>query len=341
MDGTTTLDARSLPLVFAGFWRRLGAAAIDAIVLGILGWILGAMFYDSLVALGAEGRLIGLPIALLYFAVGNSGRAGGTLGKHAMDIRVVTRDGDGISLPRALWRAAIFLVPLYLNNLDFSFLMLPPLALTILLTIDVFMVFGVSGATTYLYLANWQTRQVVHDLAAGTFVVRGAGGGIDRHINPVHLVVIGLFWFATLAAMPLTAHYLGPDWQPHGTIFGVDMDALRKIQTAIEADPEVQTASVIVNTTRVAMLSGARSTTTALTITVIHRGRIDDAESFANKIAQRVLTLYPDALGRDRLVVVVRYGFDIGIASNWSGHGYDFTVAEWRARLRLPPLHSA
>ncbi|HEX3653564.1 MAG TPA: RDD family protein [Rhizomicrobium sp.] len=108
---------------FAGFWRRLGALLIDSIILGVAGWIIATVFYEKLIEYGPNGRIIGLPIALLYFAFLNSGLAGGgTPGKRVLGIRVVTRDGGTIAIWRSLGRAFVLEVPFAANGMDFSFL---------------------------------------------------------------------------------------------------------------------------------------------------------------------------------------------------------------------------
>ena len=116
-------SADAAPPQLAGFWRRLFAAILDTLILGIAGWIIGNSLYDQVISLGQYGRGIGFPIAFLYFALLNSTiGAGGSLGKKALGIRVVNRAGQSISLARSLWRTAIYLIPFYLNGLDLSFL---------------------------------------------------------------------------------------------------------------------------------------------------------------------------------------------------------------------------
>ena len=174
------------PARIAGFWRRLAAALVDALVLGIVGFAIGTLFTDQLVALGPYGRAVGFPIALLYFGLLNGNAGGGaTLGKRMLGIRVVGRDGASVSVLRSLWRAVVYLVPFYLNGLDLSFLPLNDAQTMAALVVDAVLVFGVIGATVYLYLFNFRTRQMMHDLAAGTFVVRAdsAAPPINVRIN--------------------------------------------------------------------------------------------------------------------------------------------------------------
>lgn len=72
----------------AGFWRRLGAALIDGILLGLVNGIVQA-FVGELAAGG-----VGLALGFLYYGYFEGGPAGQTVGKKALDIRVV-RSIDG------------------------------------------------------------------------------------------------------------------------------------------------------------------------------------------------------------------------------------------------------
>lgn len=323
----------------AGFWRRLGALAIDGLILGAAGWLIGAFFYERLVSIGQFARVIGFAIQLPYLAVLNSRLGGGaTLGKRAMGIRVVARDGDGISLPRSSWRAAVFLLPFYLNGFDFSFLGLGGKLALAVVALDVFMVFGVVGATVYLYLANRNTRQVVHDLAAGTFVVReGSAAAIDRHISKIHVVVVVLWLAATAGAALLASQSASPSLKSwFGQTFDADYDTLLAIQSVVNSDPAVLNSNVAVNTTTFKTFGKPATTTSYLVVTATLRRRIDDPEAEVTNIAAKVLEKYPGILNRDRLSVTVRYGYDLGIWSNWNRYSYSYTPDEWLERTGKP-----
>ena len=335
MSATTIGEGRAaLPIAFAGFWRRIGAAILDSILLGLVGGALSVAAHDPLMQFGQQARFVGLPIALLYFGFFNSRYGGGgSPGKRALDIAVVRRDGRGIGLVRSLWRALVYLVPAYLNGFDLSFLPLDRMQMEVAAAADFVLVFGVFGGTVYLYLFNWSTRQVMHDLAAGTFVVRRADSAVEARINPAHLVVVAILLLAPVIALPAGLSYLGPKWEAAlSRMTGTNFDALEKIQSAVNADPGVLSAGVTTNTTTFTHVNGPGTTVTALQVTVVTRGAVADPESFADRIAARALTVAPDALGEQVLTVEVRSGFDIGLWSEWSTRNYSHTPADWRAR---------
>jgi uncharacterized RDD family membrane protein YckC len=83
----------------SGFWRRAGAFFIDAIILGIIGLLLGLFFSQQFVELGGWGRAIGFSIAAIYFVIFSSRTGGGqTIGKRALKIQVVDRAGKLLNL---------------------------------------------------------------------------------------------------------------------------------------------------------------------------------------------------------------------------------------------------
>lgn len=95
---------------FAGFWSRVGATIVDAIVL-FIAYLLLAIVVVLLLAMTGEGGgtlLIGLVnwIAVgVYYVWGWSSWSGGqTLGKRAMNQRVVNEAGLPLSKLRALGR---------------------------------------------------------------------------------------------------------------------------------------------------------------------------------------------------------------------------------------------
>ncbi|HEY2034531.1 MAG TPA: RDD family protein [Rhizomicrobium sp.] len=340
MDETQTVASPMRPqetesAQFAGFWRRIFAALVDAIILGIAGWAVAIPFYNQLILWGPYGRALGFPVALLYFAILNSSiGGGGTLGKKALGIRVVSRDGKAIGLPRSLWRAVVYLVPMYLNGFDLSFLQLNPFQSTVASALQIFFVFGVLLATIYLYLANWRTRQVMHDLAAGTFVVRSAGVRVTQRINPIHLIVVGLLLAASLSAAPLILKFGPAKLQSQfGNMVGTNFPELNAIQAAVLKSPNVLSAAVN-DQTSTFWTDGHAVTTTSIIVTVVWRGAPQSPELAADEIAKRVLQVSPEILDRQKLLVIVRYGFDIGITQSWNSNGYPFTPEEWRMRIQ-------
>ncbi|MCQ4165946.1 RDD family protein [Tahibacter harae] len=99
--------------IHAGFWRRTSAYLIDSFLIGIANFIVsfilgfaGAMTGSAEVALGVNllASLVGIVIGWLYFAKLEAGDAQATLGKRAMQLKVVNEFGNRISFARATGR---------------------------------------------------------------------------------------------------------------------------------------------------------------------------------------------------------------------------------------------
>ena len=83
----------------ASFWLRLAAAIIDGVLLGVIGSIITFIVGDVL------GAAVNLLLGLAYYAYLEGSPSGQTIGKKAMNIRVVDFNGGGpIGPTRALIR---------------------------------------------------------------------------------------------------------------------------------------------------------------------------------------------------------------------------------------------
>ena len=144
-------------IVYAGFWRRFVAVLIDKIILviggAIIGGILGAIIGFVLGASGTDlgtikavagvaGYIIGLVLDWLYFTLLESSSKQATLGKMAIGIIVTDLNDNRISFGKANGR--------YWGKIISA----------IILLIGFFM----AGFT--------QNKQALHDIMAGTLVVK-------------------------------------------------------------------------------------------------------------------------------------------------------------------------
>ncbi len=89
---------------FAGFWIRFAAMLIDGVIYNILAY---GLSYIMGLALGLKGQIAAACIAFALFMlydVACTVQMGGTLGKRACRLRVVTADGLAVSYPLALGR---------------------------------------------------------------------------------------------------------------------------------------------------------------------------------------------------------------------------------------------
>ena len=307
----------------AGFWRRTGAALLDFAVLGGVGFVLGLCFARQFMAWGSWGRLLGFAIALLYFVPLHSRLGGGqTIGKRALKIRVTTEAGAGLGLGRSLARALILLTPFFLNGLPIPLGVLRAPGIAAVFSVAIF---GLGLSIVYLFVCNRRTRQSLHDLAVGSYVVPvGAETAAKPRIWPGHLAVVGLI-LLVVAALPFALQGL------------VQKGMLAEIMPAYEAvtaQPEVTAAQVVAGTNYFWDKNGKRSTTSVSAGVSVNRP-IADKEAEAAKIAGLILQAYPAAVGNDAMRITIAQGFDIGIASGWVTQGFVHSPREWREKTRV------
>jgi len=178
---------------FAGFWRRLFAFWIDSILITIPAVILGYVFHSIRSPSDGWAGVIEFVTALSYFAIlGSSIGKGQTLGQRWTGIEVVDVRGNYLLIGRSVLRYSILLVPLFSAELVLPGYVAWPL--------------GIAGlAIFYLYLFNTGTRQTLHDLATGSFVVEAPGFGAVEKRRPWigHWFILGALGVLGIAANPL------------------------------------------------------------------------------------------------------------------------------------------
>lgn len=300
------------PRVIAGFWRRLGASVLDALLLGILGLIVGSLFASDLVALGPWGRLLGFTIAVSYFGILNSGLAGGqTLGKYILDIRVVGGDGEPLSLFRSLLRFLPLGAVWFLNGAQFSDRVLSSSWMYVISVA----VFGLGLSIVYLYVFNRRSRQSVHDLLVGSYVVTAThkGAVTTASVWRPHLVVCALLLLVSAVL-------------PHFTL-SFAKESLAELMQAYRAVIE-EPGVIQANVSKGSTYAGDSETTFLSVSAYLYRPDVD-SKVRAERLAALVLSAAPSASTVDIVQVRLMYGYDIGIASSWRVQMYAHPPAEW------------
>jgi uncharacterized RDD family membrane protein YckC len=301
----------------AGFWQRVVAGLVDSIILGLVGVGLGAVFSDKFVQLGVWGRLVGFCITLVYFGLMNSRLfGGGTIGKHLIRTKVVRRDGTQLGVGRSMRRYILLGAPFFLNHARIPQQMLMSWVGNLVSIV----LFGVGGSIFYLIIFNRRTRQSLHDLVVGSFVVKR-----DSPVAPItaaiwkgHIVIVVMILLASAIAPPLmSAVAKRPFFQK-----------LLIVQQAVQKEPGVDSVAVMEAVNSFTRWGGPSSRTTSIIVSVTVHEKLDDYQPLANKIARIVLQNDPEAQQKDQIAVVVAYGWDIGIARYWQAKRFSFSPAD-------------
>jgi uncharacterized RDD family membrane protein YckC len=181
MSSHPVASASSSPPLYAGFWRRVAAYFVDSIVVLVAAafLLLPFSFTESFAWIGSLAVLV---FFLAYFIMMNSSGLQATIGKLVLGVKVTDGQGNRIGTGRSAGR--------FLGTFVSS------------------LVLGVG----YL-LAGWtERRQALHDMIAGTLVVRRgatpadivAGGVPMPNTLGVWTIIIGLAIVSFLFGMALS-----------------------------------------------------------------------------------------------------------------------------------------
>jgi len=309
----------------SGFWRRLGAFAIDCTILGLFGQGLGLFFGELFIDLGAWGSLLGFAIALVYFGVMNSEIAAGqTLGKKVLKIRVVDGGNQPISLIKSFGRFSILGIPHFLNGASPQF---PPEMLTsfwaYVLSI---IIYGGLFSIVYLYLFNRNTRQSLHDLLVRTYVVNV---GMDKqHVAEMwrpHVAVVSLlFLYPAIVFVPVSSTGLQQQQQFADPV---------SIEQLLRENPAVNYASVEGRMKKRMTILGTGTTETTYVIAQVflRKNEISNTK-LARELAELVATSHPDVQKKDVLKINLIYGYHIGIFGESRSHMHRFNAQEFEIK---------
>jgi uncharacterized RDD family membrane protein YckC len=305
----------------AGFWRRSVTLFIDWIILAIVCGIVGFFFADSFLRMGGWERFIGFAIALIYFVPLNSRLGGGrTIGKRALGIRVVSKKGEPLSVARSFVRAFVLLLPFFVNGAPIPMALLQSGGGIVFGEI----VFGLGLAIFYLIAFNAKTRQSLHDLAVGSYVVRVGSEAADKpKIWGGHYVVVALI-FILVGVVPILVGNMIKNW------LGNEIFAAHE---AIQQQPEVAIASVFSGQTVFWDSKSGQRAVTGVTINVRLNRRVENFDAEADKLIGILLQKYPEAGTKDSIGIMLTSGYNLGIWSWSSGQGFSYPPEQWRQRI--------
>lgn len=300
----------------AGFWRRIAAFVIDTLLLGLVGFLLGLVFESVFVEMGGWGRFIGFGIALIYFGAMNSRLFHGqTFGKKILKLRVVNADNQAITVGRSILRYVVLALPFILNgNQIFSSemhsILVYPLSLII---------FGGVLSVIYLYIFNRVTRQSLHDLVAGTYVVNAEAEKQEvGSVWKVHLVLVSLLFIVAALAPAFTKNLEQSDL----------FKEMRAVQTALSNEDGVIHSSVFVGESTVGIQENNTKTVKFFSAAIFLNSSKADDSDLAKRLALVIAKNYPEITKKEALRVTLIYGYDIGIWARWYRRGYNFLPSE-------------
>src|SRR5476649_2218657 len=301
-------------VVIAGLWRRIGACLIDGMLLFLIGQAAGLVLYQQFSALGPWGVCVGVLITLVYFGVTQSRLGGGqSAGMRLLGLKVVSRNGEMLGFPAACVRAALFCLVFFLNGVVIDLGADRELLSTGLLLL----LFGLVFSIFYLLVFNRRTRQATHDLAVGAFVVRAGPGKLSLPSKAI--------WRGHAAFIAAVIVFAGVAVVLRQSAIKAELGALNVAITQLQATPGVQGASIFLMT-----MHTGNQTSEHLSINAIVDASLPDTGAFAQALVQTVLDSYPGASRKPLIIVSLRSGYNIGIASRWNITNFANTPEQWK-----------
>jgi uncharacterized RDD family membrane protein YckC len=294
----------------AGFWIRLGADLLDALVLGAIGFVIAAAFRGTLLRLGERAVILGVPITLLYTGVLQShiGR-GQTLAKRLLSLRVVRLDGAYLSLDRSLVRWAIMGTMSYGGAVAIALATVLPflkigLLSAALVGTQLALVLGCA-----LLVPFHPLKRGLHDLLTGSIVVRGGTiptALVARLDNPRRdRVIVGV----AVAVAVL------------GTIVGAF--ASRTMPAALEPAARVRSAVSRLGIENPGVLDASIVGPNGGVHNIVVTGYLptnDDGTPRVEKADDQILDLVRQNMplaGVDSIVITLRTGVNLGVYSSY------------------------
>ncbi len=234
------VSAPGSPIV-VGFWRRFFADLVDALALGGLGWAIGYPLRYPLSDLGASAVWIGLLISLAYASVLQTRMGDGqTLGKRALGIQVLRRDGTFLSFGRSLARYLVVSFVFYNGMYGAIFRLVSPRVAEVLGMAFLLIVF-VAFFGCFLMVPLHPLKRGLHDLVSDSVVVykgQYERRALDALENPARAKqVLGLM--GLLAAMLLGVCA----WTFQGAKKAHNLDRLTALQRELDKDYQVRSVN--------------------------------------------------------------------------------------------------
>jgi len=309
--------------IYASLWKRLLAFFFDASLMASIGFVLIYFFFDYLVGLESLGRLLGFGIALIYFGAMNSAVSGGqTLGKRLIKISTVNSEGGFLNPLQSSLRYMVVAIPFFLNGAIIDSETLATPWFIALLSV---LVAGLFISIVYLFIFNRKTKQSLHDLIVGSYVINAIEPRVIEK-TPIwkgHLAVVVVILLSSVFVPSL----LVPELK--GEKAQAELAEIEAAHAAIESMDEVRYVSVHSNKTDKLFTEQASQSMLTVSSQVILSKDVPDYDVFAEKLVQILISNYPISSKKDAINLSLSYGCDIGIASMWKSKKYSKRPVEW------------
>jgi uncharacterized RDD family membrane protein YckC len=302
-----------------GFWLRLLADVMDALILGLAGFLLAIPFKEQFYRLGENGLFIGLLITFAYTGLLQSHIGQGqSLAKKALRIQVLNMDGTYQSLFKSFMRYAVIALIFYNSWIYMALSSLFPFLNNEILQsgYTYFVIFLLLGVT--ILVAFHPLKRGIHDLLANSIVVRKGTFDPEKvaRLNIKSKARRSFFIWGSccLILAGLSVYLLA--WQKKMT---PTLAELTKIQQDLSASTAFENISVRYNTHHGKNAEGIETTRASLSILpFLRKEQFDNPDLRMRETQKAVAIALMSSAMVDRcdfISVQIRTGFNIGISS--------------------------
>jgi uncharacterized RDD family membrane protein YckC len=318
--------------IYSTFWARFGAYFLDGMILGLVGMLLGFLMNDFFSQMGSQGLLVGFLISLLYFGLGNSKVFNGqTLGKKALQLQVVDRNFNTLLVPKSILRALIYTIPFFFLNyriagwseLSLSFIVKGVIFITFLIVLPIHLIL------------NTPTRQALHDLFAGTYVINL--NGYSRQLSKSRFLPILISGFLAIVIIAFIV-FLNVRKKDSKIL----LKELGSITEQIDKFTNVShssLSSITSSTKRLGSDSISKSTSLGITIVLkkdlISNLSTTDMENLniVKDAVKLIINNYSEINNLDVIQVSLLYGYNIGIARSSRSLTTFHSIDNWKKKI--------
>jgi len=319
--------------IYSKLLSRFAAYLIDIILLGVFGMILGLLLRSSFAKMGYQGLLVGFSISLAYFGFCNSKIfKGQTVGKKTLNLRVVNSDYSTLSVWKSILRSSIYTIPFFFLNyriigwseLSASYVGKSIICLSFLIVLPIH------------FIMNTPTRQALHDLFLGTYVINTNGYsevplGKSRILPTTITGIIAVFLISLFVLLNIINKNKNQVVQE-----------LVPIKEKIDNLDKVAYSAISRNTSTTRQFgSDEISKSNYLLINIVLKDNLisgaspDDLEKISpvKDAIKIVLSDYKELNNLDYIQVSLMYGFNIGISKSSRYLTSYCSVDEWRQKI--------
>ncbi|MDZ7633531.1 MAG: RDD family protein [Bacteroidales bacterium] len=319
--------------IYSRLLSRFAAYLIDILLLGVFGMILGLLLRSSFAKMGYQGLLVGFSITIAYFGVGNSNVfKGQTLGKKTLNLRVVNSDYSTLSVWKSLLRSSIYTIPFFFLNyriigwseLSASYVGKSIICLSFMIVLPIHLII------------NTPTRQALHDLFLGTYVINTYGYsevplGKSRILPTTIIGIIALLLISLFVFLNIRNSYNN-----------MVVQELAPLKEKIDNLDKVAYSAISRNTSTTRQSgSDEISRSNYLRLNIIIKDNLisgaspDDIERISpvKDAIKIVLSDYEELNNLDFIQVSLMYGFNIGISKSSRSLTSSYSVDEWRQKI--------